>query len=369
MVDLTVQQRPAEKPNVLVVDDENGPRQALRMLLNEDYTVHLACNVSTALEVLQSGPVDLVITDISMPKRSGVDLLREIKSSNPDVQVILFTGYGQLETATKAVEYGAFAYVEKPFDSEEMLRIVRAALDKSSSERRRRELERIALESNRFETLGRLVSGMMHDMGTPLSVLNSQLELVRMKNQDAALTERLDSMYSQVQHCYEMVRATMDYLRSEPDRNAPWRLNNVIAQCNEIANFLVREHRVEVELNLGDGLPEVTGDMMLMRQAVLNILTNAVQAMQDQEGPRRILIETWHDDRFVYLAVGDTGPGIPAEERQKVFRTFYSTKGKSGTGLGLSVVRNIMEQMGGRVFAEQSPLGGARFVIAAPYEN
>jgi signal transduction histidine kinase len=301
-----------------------------------------------------------------MPKRSGVDLLREIKASNPDIQVILFTGYGQLETATKAVEYGAFAYVEKPFDSEEMLRIVRAALDKSSSERRRRELERVALESNRFETLGRLVSGMMHDMGTPLSVLNSQLELVRVKNQDAALTDRLDSMHSQVQHCWDMVRATMDYLRSEPDRNAPWRLNSVIAQCNEIANFLFREHRIEVSLQLGEALPHVAGDMMLMRQAVLNIVTNAVQAMQHQGGPRQILIETWHDDGRVHLAVGDSGPGVPAEERQKVFRTFYTTKGKAGTGLGLSVVRNIVEQMDGSVHAETSPLGGARFVVSLP---
>ena len=362
----TLDERLTERPKVLVVDDENGPRQALRMLLNEDYTVHLACNVSSALEVLQSGPVDLVITDISMPKRSGVDLLREIKASNPDIQVILFTGYGQLETATKAVEYGAFAYVEKPFDSDEMLRIVRAALDKSSSERRRRELERIALESNRFETLGRLVSGMMHDMGTPLSVLNSQLELVRKKNQDAALGERLDTMHSQVQHCWDMVRATMDYLRSQPDRNAPWRVNSVIAQCNEIANFLFREQRVEVELNLAEGLPQIAGDVMLMRQAVLNIVTNAVQAMQGQETPRRILIETWSEGETVFLAIGDSGPGIPQEERQKVFRTFYSTKGKSGTGLGLSVVRNIVEQMSGSVHAEAGSLGGARVVIERP---
>lgn len=363
---IIMQEREFERPQVLVVDDENGPRQALRMLLKEEFGVHLAANAPAALAILEQDAIDLIITDISMPMRSGVDLLREVKQENPDIQVILFTGYGQLETATKAVEYGAFAYVEKPFDSEEMLRIVRAALEKSNDERRRRELERLALESNRFETLGRLVSGMMHDMGTPLSVLNSQLELARAKNKDETLDKRLDAMHAQVQYCSDMVRATMNYLRSEPGTDTPWRLSSVVTQCNEIASFLFREQRVHIELRLAEGLRQISGDMMLMRQAVLNLLTNAVQAMSDQEDPKCIRIETWQNDNEVYLAISDNGPGVPEDERKSIFRTFYTTKGKSGTGLGLSVVRNIVQGMHGGVYVEHSELGGARFVISLP---
>ena len=102
---------------VLVVDDENGPRQALRMLLKEQYEVFLAPDVPAALDIVDREPIDLVITDLRMPKRSGVELLREVKAAHPDVQVLIVTGYGQLETAMKAVEYGAFAYFEKPYDN------------------------------------------------------------------------------------------------------------------------------------------------------------------------------------------------------------------------------------------------------------
>src|SRR5690606_547027 len=96
----------SSRPQVLVVDDEYGPRKALRMLLKEEYDVHIADGAEPALEILRTEPIELVITDVRMPKVTGVDLLREVKEINADIQVIIITGYGQLETAMKAVEYG-----------------------------------------------------------------------------------------------------------------------------------------------------------------------------------------------------------------------------------------------------------------------
>ena len=143
------------------------------MLLKEDYTVHLAPNVTRALELLEEEPIELVITDLRMPERTGVDLLRETKRVDSDIQVIIFTGYGQLETAMKAVEYGAYAYVEKPFDNDVMLDMVESAIRKHKLQREGRAFERLALESSHFETLGRLVSGMMPDLVPPLTGLRS----------------------------------------------------------------------------------------------------------------------------------------------------------------------------------------------------
>ena len=148
-----------------------------------------------------------------MPEKSGVDLLREVKQIDSDIQVIIFTGYGQLETAMKAVEYGAFAYMEKPFDNSVMLDMVRSAHAKHRQEKERRMFEKLALEASRFETLGRVVSGMMHDMGTPLTVINSHIELLLMKPDRDDLLKRLETMKSQVQYCADLARSTMNYLR------------------------------------------------------------------------------------------------------------------------------------------------------------
>src|SRR5690606_16185873 len=103
--------------------------------------VHIADGAEPALEILRTEPIELVITDVRMPKVTGVDLLREVKEINADIQVIIITGYGQLETAMKAVEYGAFAYLEKPFDNQVMLDTVRSGQRRYRIERERRTFE------------------------------------------------------------------------------------------------------------------------------------------------------------------------------------------------------------------------------------
>ena len=353
--------------HILIVDDENGPRQALRMLLKEDYSVYLAANVTEALEILEQEPIDIVITDLRMPERSGVDLLREVKEIDPDIQVIIFTGYGQLETAMKAVTYGAFAYMEKPFDNDAMLDVVQSAIAKHRTERERRAFERLALEASRFETLGRLVSGMMHDMGTPLTVLSSHIELLMMNPDRDDLLKRLETMKGQVHYCAEMARSTMGYLRHDGGMAKNVNLNSVVTMCLQVAAPLLREQQVTLEQNLADDLPELNSDIVLMRQAIMNIITNACQAMADGKADRKLFVTSWCEEGEVCLAIEDSGPGIAEELRESVFETFFSTKGQSGTGLGLGVVRNVMTRINGSVKLENGRQGtGACFVLRMP---
>jgi signal transduction histidine kinase len=356
--------RPA---HILVVDDENGPRQALRMLLKEDYEVHLASRVNEALTLLDENPIELIITDLRMPEKSGVDLLREAKQYDPDIQVIIFTGYGQLETAMKAVEYGAFAYMEKPFDNAVMMDMVKAAHGKFRQEKERRMFEKLALEANRFETLGRLVSGMMHDMGTPLTVINSHIELMLMKPERDDIEKRLETMKSQVQYCADLSRSTMNFLRQGPQDAAKHDINDVMNTCLKVAAPLLRETRAELEANLCEEGAAATFDPVLMRQAVMNIITNGCQAMASLEGERKIYVETFVEDHHACIAIEDSGPGVPEDIRDSVFDTFFSTKGQGGTGLGLGVVRNVVRRFGGTVKIESGKHGtGARFIMRLP---
>jgi signal transduction histidine kinase len=354
------------REKILVVDDENGPRQALRMLLNGDYEVHLASSVSDALEMLKTLEIDLVITDIRMPQQSGVDLLRMAKEIRPELQVILLTGYAHLDTAMKAVEYGAFVYLEKPFDNDLMLRHVRAGLDKSRQERERKVMEQLAIEANRFETLGRLVSGMMHDMGTPLSVIGSQIEMIMNNPHRDDMMERLGTMHGQVRHCSDMVRCAMNFLRHDTSGSAPFCLNNVTEMCLEVARPVIRNQSVRVATNFAPDLSSCMGDLVLVRQAVLNLITNACHAMMGQKEVRELRLNTWVEDGFAHLSVEDTGPGVPLENREKIFETFFTTKGEMGTGLGLAVVKNVMRRHKGSVTLGDESGRGAKFVLRFP---
>lgn len=356
----------AEKARILVVDDENGPRQALRMLLNEEHDVRLASDVPAALEILEHEPISLVITDLRMPQQSGVELLQIVKQLYPETQVIILTGYAHLDSAMQAVQFGAFAYIEKPFDNNLMLQRVREGLAKYRQEHEHRVLERLAIEANRFETLGRLVAGMIHDMGTPLSVVGSQIELILSNMARNDLENRLKTMQSQVRHCSEMVRAAMNFLRYEQQPLAPFSLNSLIDACLEVAHPILRNENVEVVRNLKDDLPSAIGDIVLVRQAILNLVTNACHAMEKQAQPARIMLETWLDGDTVCLAIEDTGPGVAKEHQSRIYDTFFTTKGRKGTGLGLAVVKNVMNRHKGTISLVERDGAGARFELAFP---
>jgi signal transduction histidine kinase len=367
MANLTVPTtQPKPKAKVMVVDDENGPRQSLRMLLKDDFDVRLACDVPSALLLLEEEEVHVVVSDIRMPLQTGVDLLQQVKEKNPETQVILLTGYPHLESAMQAVEFGAFAYLEKPFDNNVMMQRVQDAVNRYNAEHEHRVLEKLAIEANRFETLGRLVSGMIHDMGTPLSVVGSQIEIIMGNPNRPDLADRLGTMQSQVRHCSEMVRSAMNFLRYDTQPVTPFYINNLVETCLEVGRPILRSQNVKIERVLATDMPASIGDLVLVRQAVLNLIVNACHAMDKQENPRELTIETWSDNDYIYLAVEDSGPGIPPEVRQRVFETFFTTKGKKGTGLGLAVVKNVMNRHKGQVTLESGPGKGARFILQFP---
>src|ERR1700730_6374591 len=113
-----------QTPQVLVIDDEIGPRESLRMLLKPDYNVHTADCVDAGIKLLQEKRPDTVVMDIRMPGATGIEGLRRIREIDPHLSVIMLTGFGALETAQEALRLGANDYINKPFDAREMREVV-----------------------------------------------------------------------------------------------------------------------------------------------------------------------------------------------------------------------------------------------------
>lgn len=116
------------KKNILVCDDEEGIRESLNLILEKDYNVLFATNGREAIETINSKPVDLVILDIKMPKMDGLETLKELKKANPNTKVIIATGYKSVETAQQAIRLGASNYIVKPFESDQVLKVVKKSL-------------------------------------------------------------------------------------------------------------------------------------------------------------------------------------------------------------------------------------------------
>ena len=122
----------ASKGTILVVDDEVGPRESLRMILKPLYEVHTASGGEEALRFIQSKDIDVVTLDLSMPGVSGIDILKEIKKLRPNTEVIVITGYGTLNNAQEAIRFGAGDLISKPFDVAEIISIVAKSFERRS---------------------------------------------------------------------------------------------------------------------------------------------------------------------------------------------------------------------------------------------
>jgi len=207
---------------ILVIDDEEGPRQSLRMVLKYEYEIILADRVDGGIELLRHERPDLVIMDIRMPEKNGIQGLQEIREIDPNVSIVMLTGYGDLETAQQAIRYGANDYLQKPFDANEIQEVVKKYVDRSKLFARKRQaqeelqkmtqsLSREVGKTNKLTTLGAASAELVHDLRNPLTIIRGYLDLLnyelkeKQESTSAEMSEYLDQIERNVERCAELV--------------------------------------------------------------------------------------------------------------------------------------------------------------------
>ena len=223
------------------------------------------------------------------------------------------------------------------------------------------------MESDRLAAVGELVAGVAHEVNNPLSSISAFAQLLL---RDAGLTpqqrESLEVIRTETVRASQVVKDLLAFARrSEPQRE-PLDLNAVVARTLRVRQYQFGEASLRVESELADDLPAVLGDGRQLQQVCLNLLTNAVQAMQGQRDGR-LGVRTFVDDVNVVLEVADTGPGISPAARAHVFEPFFTTKKEGeGTGLGLSVSYGIVAAHGGTIEVADTGPQGTTFRVTLP---
>src|SRR5947208_7239082 len=181
-----------ELPKILVIDDEIGPRESLRMLLKPDYNVQTADCVEAGLKLLKEKKPDAIVMDIRMPGMTGIEGLRRIRQIDPHLSVIMLTGFGALETAKEALRLGANDYISKPFDAREMREVIGRNVERTRVQRTSetaaaeiRELNNRLLkelaQKERLASLGQASAEFVHDLGNPLTIVWGYVQLLAKK--------------------------------------------------------------------------------------------------------------------------------------------------------------------------------------------
>jgi len=231
-------------------------------------------------------------------------------------------------------------------------------------------LETQLVQSEKLAAVGQLVSGVAHELNNPLTSIAGLSEfLLEQKELGKKDRGHLQVIQEQAERAGRIVRNLLTFARKGSAERVPVDLNDVIRRTLSLTAYDLKLKDITVERELSGALPEVFGDRHGLQQVVLNLITNAAQAVAEnpRERPREITVSTWFDGQ-VHLRVADTGPGIPDEIAQSVFTPFFTTKepGK-GTGLGLSLTYSIVESHGGQITLEpRNPRGGAAFRVDLP---
>jgi PAS domain S-box-containing protein len=235
------------------------------------------------------------------------------------------------------------------------------------------------LQQEKLAAIGQLVSGVAHELNNPLASVMafSELLLAPMDDRVTGLTpeqqraedhEMLHTINDEAKRAAKIVSNLLTFARQHAPQRAATNINDVLLATLELRRYALTVQNVDLDIQLDRGLPVTWADPFQLQQVFLNLISNAEHALGDWAGTRRITFRTWRERDTLFASVTDTGPGINAEQVDRIFNPFYTTKGVGkGTGLGLSISDGIVREHGGRIRVDSEPGRGAAFVVELPY--
>lgn len=220
------------------------------------------------------------------------------------------------------------------------------------------------IRADRLAAMGELTAGVAHEVRNPLGIIKASVQLVEDSNADPARVRDATRIIKQeIDRLDRVIKALLDFGRPSAPTLRPTNVEDVVADVVLFTRQFAGQSRVEIDAEYAAGVPLVEADADQLKQVLVNLVSNAVQAMDEFGGSIRIRV--WDDDAYVFISVADTGPGMSPEVRERVFDPFYSTR-DGGTGLGLTMVHRIIDQHGGRVEVESASGSGTTFTVALP---
>ena len=350
-----------EPLNILVVDDDPDTCRTLSDILElKGHSPHTAASAEDALKQLADNDFAVVLIDLRLPDLPGTTVLQRVKSMSPDTEAMVITGHASVGTAIEAVEYGAFAYLEKPVDPAQVLAVIQRAAEK----------RQLAIENRRLidelQQFGYVVS---HDLQAPLRTMSGFAQLLN-KFYKGKLDERADGFIQEIINgTADMKRLVDDLLQFSRVRRAeepPEPADCSAALDEALANLraAIEESGAVVERG---GLPTMPANHSQLVQLFQNLVSNAIKYRSDEPPKVEVKAERQvHEWRF---SVCDNGIGIDPEHLDRIFMIFqrlHTLDEYSGTGIGLAICKKIVELHGGRTWAESEPGKGSTFYFTIP---
>ena len=362
-----IDQQTLSRISLLIVEDDEDQAFLEKDKLESTFAHSTVEVVHTAEECMKRPfqKYDLVLLDLNLPDIFGLELLNQIQKKC-DVPVVIITGESDVSLAVSALKSGAYDYVIKSSNAIEMLPIVvENAIKNHLTKKESQTLKERLIQSEKLASIGKLASGVAHEINNPLTAILGFAEILLMQSGNGQ-RNKLQKIHESALRCKKIVEDLLSFAREHKSERKLLEVNEILDRSLSIGNNLIKMHNIEVEKHLQNPSPCMIGDEFHMQQVFVNIISNACHAMERSE--RKLLaISTQSDHNSVLITLTDTGHGIPEEHICKIFDPFFTTKevGK-GSGLGLSICYGIIKDHFGSIRAESPAGAGATFVIELP---
>lgn len=233
------------------------------------------------------------------------------------------------------------------------------------SEARRMQMQ--LAQAEKMSSLGRMISGVTHELNNPLTSIMGYAQLLRAAVPEGKVAERAERLESEARRCQKIVKNLLSFARRSEVKHGALSLNEIVESVLALMGYQLRVDGVAVETDLCADLPALVGDHHHLQQVLVNLLTNAQQAIRAESSSGKIMVRTRYEEGAAVLEVQDDGPGIPEACRAKIFDPFFTTKPEGqGTGLGLALVHGIVRDHGGTIEALNDFRDGACFRVVLP---
>ncbi|HUG06167.1 MAG TPA: ATP-binding protein [Candidatus Limnocylindria bacterium] len=364
---------------ILVVDDEQSVATTIKAILQLDGSeVTAVTNGKDALAQLREHEFDVVLTDLRLDDLDGIEVLRETQKLWPDTVSIMLTGYASLESAVTALRSGAYDYLIKPSDVDELRATIGRALERRRLRQRLVELEQLDKLKTQFLSMA------SHELRTPLTAVSGFMQIARRRMSrlagatDVPSTWREDAQKAgdtlemasrQAKKLARLIDELLDVSRLQQGRVemrlAEIDLAEVVREVAERMRLLDKGHAIETKI---EGTAPIVADRDRIEQVLENLVGNAIKYSLDSS---RIEVFLRVNGTNAVVSVRDEGIGIGPGEVEKIFGLFYRSPDPradhvGGLGLGLYISREIVTQHHGRLWAERNAEAGTTFHVTLP---
>jgi len=353
-----------DRASLLIVDDERGPAESLRMIFKPSYDVFMANGGEQALEIIHNMPIDVVTLDLRMPSMSGIEVMERIKKFDPDIEVIVVTGYSSLDTAVRGLRFGAFDYISKPFDVPQISDLVGRAVARRRSSLRNRRMKEDFL------------ANLSHELRTPLSavigysaILNDELHDVVTPDQRTAL-ERIQINSFELLNMVEGVLLLNALDAGELAVSLhPFNLNELLARAVDKFRAVASEKGLLVRVDLPPGGVSVISDQEKIERTIWALLDNAVKFTPG--GVVSVSLRQVPQENWVEIEVSDTGIGMHSDEAAQALQGLTQVDASPrrrfrGLGIGLRMATRLIDLLGGKIRVVTEVGQGTNFIVTLP---